>query len=399
VTATSSRLAGLAIAGLLVAGPGDGPRAEPFVPTDEALVLERLPAPGDQRVRQARALARELASRPDDLDLRLRLASDYLALARTEADPRYIGRAQGALGPSWAEAAPPVRVRLARASVRQAQHDFPGALVDIDAILAEEPDHEQALLERATLLEVQGDFAGAEAACARLARLRPGLVAEACLASARSLRGRAEASYKELLSALEAAPRPEPGILRWALTILGEIAARRGDVAAAGRHFITALERGPHDVYLRAAYADLLLDAGRPDAVLTLIGEGQDRIDTLYLRRALAAARLGAPGAAAMRDSLDARFRAARLRGDEIHLRDAARFALELQDDPRRALELAQRNWQLQRGPRDARMVLEAALVAGDRKAAQPVLDWLAATRIEDVKLAALAERLQGGAS
>jgi tetratricopeptide (TPR) repeat protein len=397
VTRLGGRLGGLAIVAQLVLALGTG--AEPYVPTDDALVLERLPAPGDPRVQEARARTRELLARPDDLELRLALARDYLALARAEADPRYLGRAQGALGPWWTAEAPDSEVRLVRAAVRQAQHDFAAALADIDAILADEPDDLQALLERATLLEVQGDFMGAEEACARLASLLPGLLAEACLASARSQAGRAEASYRALLAALQRAPRPELADLRWVLTILGEIAARLGDVAAAERHFVEALELGPQDVYLRSAFADLLLDAGRPDEVLALIGEEQDRIDTLFLRRALATARLGLPAAAGMRESLDARFGAARLRGDEIHLRDAARFALELQGDAPYALELARRNWQRQRTPRDARIMLASALAAGEPAAAQPVLDWMASTGIEDVTLAALAGRLAGAGS
>ena len=39
-------------------------------------------------------------------------------------------------------------------------------------------------------------------------------------------------------------------------------------------------------------------------------------------------------------------------------------FALHLEHDPQSALDLAQRNWQLQRAPWDARVLLEAALAA-----------------------------------
>jgi len=55
-----------------------------------------------------------------------------------------------------------------------------------------------------------------------------------------------------------------PGIRAWALTLAAEIAARRGDVDAADTHFREAFSLDPGDAYLRAAYADFLLDIGRP---------------------------------------------------------------------------------------------------------------------------------------
>jgi hypothetical protein len=48
----------------------------------------------------------------------------------------------------------------------------------------------------------------------------------------------------------------------------------------------------------------------------------------------------------------------------------------------------------VQREPRDARVLLEAALVLRRPDAAQPVLDWMARTRIEDWYLRRLAEQL-----
>jgi hypothetical protein len=46
--------------------------------------------------------------------------------------------------------------------------------------------------------------------------------------------------------------------------------------------------------------------------------------------------------------------------GDVAHAREAAFFALYLDDDPERALALAQANWAVQREPIDARLVREA---------------------------------------
>jgi hypothetical protein len=212
------------------------------------------------------------------------------------------------------------------------------------------------------------------------------------------LRTRRRDRFEALAAALEAETRADARGRLWALTILGEIAARRGDGAAAERHFSEALALGRRDVYLLAAYADLLLDRARYREVAALL-EGQGANDLLLLRRALAARHLGDPSVQEHRRVLEARFAAIRLRGDIPHLREEARFELFLRDDAARALELARENWTRQRGPADARILLQAALAAGALEAARPVLDWLQATRIEDVALSRLAEQLASAGS
>jgi hypothetical protein len=108
----------------------------------------------------------------------------------------------------------------------------------------------------------------------------------------------------------------------------------------------------------------------------------------------LAERRLGAAALGEHVALLQARFDAARRRGDSVHLREEARFTLHLLDRPGAALELARRNWASQREPADARLLLEAALAAADPAAARPVLDWLDRTGLEDARMAALARRL-----
>ena len=162
----------------------------------------------DPRVQEARLLASDLAAHPGDLDLAVEVARRYVALGTAEGDPRYIGLAQGVLAPWWRASEPEPAVRLLRAAIRRAQHDFAGARADLDALVAADPNHAQAHLDRATLLEALGDFLEAERACFRVARLRPGLIAQACMASAGSLSGMAGPSYELLAAALESDAGP-----------------------------------------------------------------------------------------------------------------------------------------------------------------------------------------------
>ena len=93
-------------------------------------------------------------------------------------------------------------------------------------------------------------------------------------------------------------------------------------------------------------------------------------MDGLLLRYALALRAQGAAEADQYVEQLRARFEASRRRGDRVHLREEARFALHLEGDPRTALALAADNWMVQKEPADARILLEAALAANDHAAA-----------------------------
>ena len=63
-----------------------------------------------------------------------------------------------------------------------------------------------------------------------------------------------------------------------------------------------------------------------------------------------------------------------------------------LRKAPRTALRLAQENYAIQREPRDARVLLEAAQAAQDPAGAQAARDWLARSGFEDRRLLRLAE-------
>jgi hypothetical protein len=86
------------------------------------------------------------------------------------------------------------------------------------------------------------------------------------------------------------------------------------------------------------------------------------------------------------------RFAAARARGDTTHRAEEARFELGLRKDPRTALRLAQENYAIQREPRDARILLEAAKAAQAPAGAQAARDWLTRSGFEDMRLRRLAE-------
>lgn len=367
--------------------------AEPFRPTAPDQILERLPTPGDAVTRELRRLRADLSDDPNNLELARTLAKRYITLGRAEADPRYYGYAEAALKPWVNLTNPPVEVQVLRAVLRQNRHDFDGALDDLAKTLAAKPRHAQALLTQAFVLQVQGRYKEARQSCRSLPRGVHPLIVVTCVARIESLTGRSSTGYALLKRGLASWADTDARLRLWAFTNLGEIAQRDGDIAAAERHFRDGLDLGIRDAYLRGAYADLLLDAGRADEARDFLA-GDTRIDGLLLRLALAEARLGNAAAKDHQAVLQARFAASRLRGSVIHRREEARFTLEMLDRPIDALALAQANWQVQREPADARLVLETALAAGAPEQAQPVLNWLRETGLEDKQIDKLVKRV-----
>ena len=281
-----------------------------------------------------------------------------------------------------------------RAILLQYGHRFAEAVADLDAAVAQQPGLGEAWAWLAAIRMVQADYLQARRACTALAPLAPPLVATGCSAYVDSVTGRAQPAVAALRAALQTGSGASVAQRQWVLTRLAEIEERRGATVPAEAAYREALHLDRSDVYLLAAYADFLLDQGRPAEVLTLLKD-RARADVLLLRLALAAKQAQDPALAGWAADLSARFKAAQARGDTTHQKEEARFALAVQGQAERALALAQANYRLQREVADARILLEAALAARQPAAAAPVLQWMAASGVESVALQALAARLK----
>ncbi|MEP6942174.1 MAG: hypothetical protein ABI981_04525 [Betaproteobacteria bacterium] len=363
--------------------------AAPFIPSDDAQVLERLPSRSVAEFRDLKALQAAAAKAPAELAPALALASAYVRASRVEGDPRFLGYAQAALARWWKDPQAPTPVLVLRATILQSSHEFDPAVVDLDTVLQREPGNAQALLTRATVLTVQGKFAPARADCTRLANVAPSIYAVICTAAIDAMTGNASAAQASVQTALQSMSRVDAAARNWGETLLGEIAHRGGD-AAAEAHFTAALAADDTDLYAMAAYADWLLDQGRPAEVAALLKD-RARVDILLLRLALAQQALKVPEATNSIQTLRARFDASHARGDTVHLRENARFELSLNGDARSALRYAVDNQKVQREAADLRVLAESAAATNDAAALDMVRRWLDDTRIEYPAVAAIA--------
>ena len=380
--------------GVLLHGTAPPCAATPFVPSDDSQVLEQLPSsPLDRQARQIKSLRQELTAQRTNITLATRLAWAHIEQGRRLSDPREYGYAQTALAPWWDMPTPPLPIRVLRATIRQHSHQFESALADLNAVLEADHLNTQAWLTRALIRQVRGEYAAAKEDCMQVLQLATPLVGVTCLSGVGSLGGEAQQSEQMLQRVLARPDAGDIGARLWALTVLAEIAARRHDPLAAEDYFRQALALGLHDDYLLGAYADFLLDQNRAPEVIAALADST-RADALLLRLALAEQATGSPELEAHVAMLRDRFAASRQRGEAVHGREEARYTLYLLKDPAAALVLAQRNWQVQHEPWDARILLECAVAAGDPRAATPVLEFLQRSGLEDVLLSRLSGRL-----
>jgi len=358
--------------------------ASPRVPTDAAEVLERLPMrPGDSAGRELASLraavTRAANEAPNDPLPAVQLAERYFDLAIARGDPRYVGYADAVMLPFGQSMVP--AVLSMRGQLKQYRHDFDGALTDFALALKADPQFASAHAWRGAIFLVQANYAAAKAECEALQTLKRATLYGACIGLTRAYGGDLAAGFSALQRALDSAN--DAGNRLWLLTRLGEVSAWRGQPAQAEKFYREALALGIDDGYLLAAWSDFLLDQKRPAEVVKWLANWEAS-DGLLLRLTMAETVQKLPAAKAHVQALADRFAAARMRGDRA---EEARFELQLAGNAAAALAVAAANYKVQREPRDARPLLEAAIAANDAAAAQPVRDWLQSSGFEDTYL------------
>ena len=378
------------LSGIALLLPTTPVQAVPRTPIADAEVLETLPErAADSTSRELARLRAAMAQAPADPAAATELAQRYFDLAMARGDPRYIGYAEAVVN-RFTQTLTPELLTL-RGMLRQYRHDFAGGLDDFASALKLDPDHAIAHAWRGAIFLVQANSVAAQAECDALQRMGRATLAGGCRGLALAYSGKLEAGYQALQQALSLST--DEGNRLWLLTRLAEVAAWQGQPQKAQKHYRDALQLGRDDVYLLAAWSDFLLDQHQPAEVVRLLARWEAS-DSLLLRLAEAETTLKLPAAARHQQMMADRFAAARARGDTTHRAEEARFELRLRGDAKTALRLARENYAVQREPRDARVLLEAALAAQDPRAAQSALDWLNRSGFEDPQIRQLARTL-----
>ena len=386
----------LACAACLAFSPS---HAAPFIPTSDSEVVERLPGrASDPATRRVESLRKQLAARPDDAALRVEIARRYFDMAMAQGDPRYVGYASGALKP-LASAVPVVPGLGAdyfqvRGMIEQFSHQFDAALASLAKASQLNPSSTEPMLWRSAIYMVQAKYPEAAAECAKLKPIAEPMVTVGCSTYVEgSSGGQLDAAFTKLAAAVTQYPQSAPELLLWQYTRLAEMALRLERFDVAEGYYKSALKLGITDQFLLGSYADFLLMRKRPAEVLVLLADWE-RSDILLLRLALAAQATKDPRANNFAGQLRERFEDAAKRGDRLHEQEAARFELDIERNPKKALELASANYTVQKEPRDAEILMRAAVGAGKGEAARPALTWWRAAGYQDPSMRALAAQL-----
>jgi Tfp pilus assembly protein PilF len=370
------------------------PYKAPFTPTDDDALLQEVPSAADPAVSQMRRLRGELDADAGNLAIAEQLAQAYVDFGRQIGDAHYAGYAEAVLAPWLLRSSPPAVVLVEYATILQYRHQFADARRQLKRALDSDPQNTQAWLTLATLDMVQGDYETASRDCAQVAANGEYFLVVACTGNLRSYLGQAQQSMTLLTQIDGQAQALPPAFKSWLQGLLAETAERLGDWAQAETHYRKALNLTPEDNFLLVAYADFLLDRHRPAEVLTLL-RNSSQSDTAFLRLALAKAALNSPDLPLYTWIMGARFAALTQRGSDYFGREQVRFALYLQHDPQTALDMAERNWEVQRAPWDARAFLEAAQAARQPQAALPALAFLRRTKLQDPMIEPLVQQME----
>jgi tetratricopeptide (TPR) repeat protein len=352
--------------------------AQPAPSVDTVVEARLLPAPVKAAIRRLADNAAPTSAAAASAEVRR-----LIEAGRASGDPRTLGLAESVLA-RWpaGDDATPADLLVLRATIEQSRHRFDAATTLLDRVLARPQlpaaTLGQALLTRATIAQVRGHYGAAAADCDRLRSLNAE-VAAICSAIHDTLTGQLDAALPVLA---RAAARTQGSVRSWALAALAQAHEQRGEPDAAGRAYRAALAASD-DLAARLALADLLLAQREAAAAEQLLADAPEA-DGVLLRRWQAARLRGIRTDLEAR--LQARFDQAAARGDPLHARDAAVFALE-RGDPTAALRQARDNWAVQREPADLRVLARAARAARDAQALADVRAWLRATGLQDARL------------
>ncbi len=268
---------------------------------------------------------------------------------------------------------------LFRAEIQQYFHRFNQALTTLNSI-----NHTASTdLLRASIYFTQGKFRQAHQHCKNLFGQVDTLLALTCISHANSLQGELDKAYEVLVSALEHVKTDSSSSRLWAYVTLAEMAERKLDYEMAKQLYTKALEINPTDMPTRIAYADILLN--ERNAIKTILVT-QDYLhnDLLLLRyvRANSLYEKNEDNKAYIR--LKDRIENYTRENQHLHYDLLAEYQLYIKLDAQQALVWAERHWQQQKTPRDARLLATVAEQVGDISSKQRVINWQQNYGLED---------------
>lgn len=342
-------------------------QAAPFTPASNDVVIASWPAspisgaqePNFQEVR------------PDSATVLAEIGT-YLEAAGRPGNAHLYGLAEARLKPLIDNNTDSADAWLAWAQVQQHQHQFDDAMFALSEVFRREPGSINAHLLAARLHLIQDKPKAASEACLRLLGHADLLTTTGCALEAAAVQGELEPSYRQLRRLVDRQGFPLDERGPWLRQILADMALRLGDPSAA-EQWLSVGDLPNATVSYLGQWADVKLALGKYDDLLLVLQPiventaGMD--DALLLRLALAEKQFGGDK---WQTLLRPRMTHRQIRGDNDHASELARYYLDIDPQPKRALHWAQINWRSAREHSDRRLLERAHSANGlDEKGPQ----------------------------
>lgn len=359
--------------------------AKPFSPKNESLVLAILPAstlhPETQNIAQ---LKQHLQSEPDNHHVAFELAETYIEMAKDQNDPRYYGLAEALIKPWWNDDSN-INLMLIKAKVLGFNHDFSQALHVLNKILNTRT-HTQALLMRANLNLVIGNYDKVKQDCTRLLLKTSSLVTAGCFFSVNGFTSnpaQTRVLIAQLRAMLATTEKTHFETTLWLLGLAAEAASLNNDWSIAEQLMLTGISIKADDSYLLSLYADLLLKQGRFQHCIDLL-KPHIQQTALLVRFLAAETRLsGITTHRVQQKNLEIRINEDALKGDQRHLREYAYYQLYVKKDYPAALHNALENWKNQKELIDSLILYRVANIAKQKDVLKMLSDWRKTNHIQ----------------
>jgi len=341
--------------------------ALPAIPTDPDTVIAQWPVDSKRIAIRSQS--------PVDETVALNEANQYLREANRPGQSRFYGLAQASLQPSITKGTANSDVWLAWAQIQQHQHMFADSLVALEKVFQRDPHNITANLLAARIYLIQGNQQQARIACAHLLGHSDLLTASACLLEITSQAPeKLRESYQQLqhIAAREGLAGDERA--SWIAQLLADMAMRLGDYKAAVQWLTPQLNNA--SVNLLAQWAQAQLAQGNYQEVITylspILSNAPEQDDALLLSLALAEKSLSNNPLNAhhkhWQTQLAERVALREQRQDKQHANELARFYMEVDTQPEKALYWAQVHYENSHEASD-RQLLERAQALNNSEA------------------------------
>lgn len=330
-----------------------------ITPSSTDTIIATWPVSRSTEIRNAEAAAQ---SQPNNPSSALLLANTYLAQASLPGEAHLYGLAQSLLKPFIENGTDRADLWMAWAQIQQHQHAFDEALAALNQGFDRGEPNVNAQLLAARIYLIKGDPTAARSACLKLLGHGDLLTTSACTLEAISFQGDLTSSYQQLTELVQRQGLPQDERGPWLMQILADMALRLDDPLTAEK-WLQRQNLGSASVNFLGQWADVQLILNQPqnvlDALQPIVEKATTIDDALLLRLALAEKTLEGQR---WERQLDARMAQRERRADTQHASELARYYLDINPRPQKALHWAQVNWQNAREHSD-RKLLERAII------------------------------------